>query len=108
MGRRVVVTGLGLVSPVGVGVKHAWKNLLNGHCGITSLTDKPEYEKLPVQIAAVVPQGSKENGEFNSKEWLDRGVRFFSFFFLYTYIYIYIYIYISAKHVMTKKNKTMK
>ncbi|KAG2218664.1 hypothetical protein INT45_007833 [Circinella minor] len=73
MARRVVVTGLGLVSPVGVGVEHAWKNLINGHCGITSLMDKEEYEKLPVQIAALVPQGSKENGEFDSKEWLDRG-----------------------------------
>ncbi|KAI9488099.1 thiolase-like protein [Zychaea mexicana] len=73
MARRVVVTGLGLVSPVGVGVKHAWTNLLNGHCGVTSLANKQGFEQLPVQIAALVPQGPKEKGEFTSKEWLDRG-----------------------------------
>ncbi|KAI8140629.1 thiolase-like protein [Fennellomyces sp. T-0311] len=73
MARRVVVTGLGLVSPVGVGVQHAWSNLLKGHCGITSLADKPGFEQLPVRIAALVPEGPKEKGEFTSKEWLDRG-----------------------------------
>ncbi|KAI7884032.1 putative beta-ketoacyl synthase [Lichtheimia hyalospora FSU 10163] len=70
--RRVVVTGLGLVTPVGVGVKHAWTNLLKGQCGITKLVGE-EYEKLPVQIAAQVPQGPKEQGQFTSSEWLDRG-----------------------------------
>lgn len=71
--RRVVVTGLGLVTPVGVGVNHAWTNLLKGQCGITKLVGE-EYEKLPVQIAAQVPQGPKDQGQFTSSEWLDRGV----------------------------------
>ncbi|KAJ8659183.1 beta-ketoacyl-acyl-carrier-protein synthase II [Lichtheimia ornata] len=70
--RRVVVTGLGLVTPVGVGVNHAWTNLLKGQCGITKLVGE-EYEKLPVQIAAQVPQGPKDQGQFTASEWLDRG-----------------------------------
>tara|TARA_B100000787_G_C16185979_1_gene294668 strand:- start:1087 stop:2319 length:1233 start_codon:yes stop_codon:yes gene_type:complete len=36
--RRVVVTGLGLITPVGIGVKESWKNILNGISGITNIT----------------------------------------------------------------------
>lgn len=36
--RRVVVTGLGLVTPVGIGVNNAWENLINGVSGITQIT----------------------------------------------------------------------
>ncbi|KAK7867851.1 hypothetical protein R5R35_003523 [Gryllus longicercus] len=61
--RRVVITGLGVVSPLGCGVHHAWKNLLEGGCGIDKLPSE-KYSKLPCQIAAVVPRGSK-NGQFD-------------------------------------------
>ncbi|KAJ8686485.1 hypothetical protein QAD02_022279 [Eretmocerus hayati] len=54
--RRVVVTGLGVVSPLGVGTKYAWKSLLDSKCGIVRL-DEPDYEKLPCKIAALVPKG---------------------------------------------------
>jgi 3-oxoacyl-[acyl-carrier-protein] synthase II len=36
--RRVVVTGLGLITPVGIGVKESWQNILNGVSGITNIT----------------------------------------------------------------------
>ena len=36
--RRVVVTGLGLITPVGIGVKESWKNILNGVSGISNIT----------------------------------------------------------------------
>jgi len=36
--RRVVVTGLGLITPVGIGVKESWMNILNGISGITNIT----------------------------------------------------------------------
>ncbi|MFT6067573.1 MAG: 3-oxoacyl-[acyl-carrier-protein] synthase II, partial [Methylophilaceae bacterium] len=36
--RRVVITGLGVVSPVGTGVSTAWKNLIAGKSGITRIT----------------------------------------------------------------------
>ncbi|KAG2206225.1 hypothetical protein INT46_006393 [Mucor plumbeus] len=71
--RRVVVTGLGLVSPLGVGVKTVWKNLLESQCGIISLAEREGYEKLPVRIAAEIPKGSFEDGKFTASEWLDKG-----------------------------------
>ena len=36
--RRVVVTGLGLVTPVGVGVNESWKNIIEGQSGISNIT----------------------------------------------------------------------
>lgn len=76
--RRVVVTGLGLVTPLGVGVNTVWKNLLQGQCGIVSLAEKEGFEKLPVRIAAEVPLGSKDEGKFDPSEWLNKGVISFS------------------------------
>jgi 3-oxoacyl-[acyl-carrier-protein] synthase II len=37
--RRVVVTGLGLVTPVGIGVNEAWKNIIEGQSGISNITN---------------------------------------------------------------------
>ncbi|XP_045785344.1 3-oxoacyl-[acyl-carrier-protein] synthase, mitochondrial [Maniola jurtina] len=52
--RRVVVTGLGVVSPLGTGTELAWKNLLKGHCGIVALKEEG-YSKLPSRIAGIIP-----------------------------------------------------
>ncbi|KAJ1994387.1 Mitochondrial beta-keto-acyl synthase [Coemansia spiralis] len=75
--RRVVVTGLGIVSPVGVGVKHAWNNIISGKSGVRSLTAQyPDagYDKLPSQIAGIIPrQGAYAEGKFDPKEWLEPG-----------------------------------
>ena len=48
---RVVVTGLGAISPVGVDVATTWKSLLAGHSGVVKLTDSWAGE-LPARIAA--------------------------------------------------------
>ena len=54
--RRVVVTGLGAVTPLGVGVKRIWSRLLDGHCGITSTRHLgDEFKALPSQVAGLVP-----------------------------------------------------
>ncbi|XP_047512785.1 3-oxoacyl-[acyl-carrier-protein] synthase, mitochondrial [Pieris napi] len=52
--RRVVVTGLGVVSPLGISSEIAWKNLLKGNSGIVALGD--EYNTLPCRVAGVVPK----------------------------------------------------
>ena len=61
--RRVVITGLGVISPLGRGVEHNWKRLLNGESGITKIEDI-DLKDIPVKIAGRVPWGDGE-GEFN-------------------------------------------
>lgn len=63
MTRRVVVTGMGIVSPLGVGVEHVWKKLIAGESGIRAIT-KFDTSDLPAKVAADVPRGTGE-GEFN-------------------------------------------
>ena len=53
MNRRVVVTGTGVISPVGNNVKTFWENLLAGYCGIDVIADFPT-EDLPVKIAGQI------------------------------------------------------
>lgn len=52
--RRVVVTGLGAITPLGVGTGELWRALLEGRHGIRELTDE-EFDGLPVRIAGTVP-----------------------------------------------------
>ncbi|KAL4901897.1 hypothetical protein BDW74DRAFT_67681 [Aspergillus multicolor] len=69
--RRVVVTGLGTVTPLGVGVRRTWRRLLDGDCGIYSIRFRDDkFEQLPCQIAACVPQGPRELGRWEATEWL--------------------------------------
>ncbi|CAF0818291.1 unnamed protein product [Didymodactylos carnosus] len=51
---RVVVTGMGVVSPLGVGIRTHWQRLLDGYCGIVKLSDTA-YDPVPCKIAARVP-----------------------------------------------------
>ncbi len=60
--RRVVVTGLGIVSPVGTGVAKAWDNILNGRGGIGAIT-KFDAAILPTRFAGEVK-------DFNPAEWM--------------------------------------
>lgn len=53
--RRVVITGLGIVCPLGVGVPKVWKRLTNGESGIIKLEDDG-YKQLPCRIAARIPK----------------------------------------------------
>ena len=52
--RRIVVTGMGLVGPLGCGVEISWKRLLDGKSGIKSLPDEIS-RNLPVKIGGLVP-----------------------------------------------------
>ncbi len=72
-GRRVVVTGLGLVTPLGVGVKSTWRAALDGKAGAGSITQqldddvprKAAFEKLPSRVAALVPRGDGDPEKFD-------------------------------------------
>ncbi|MFC3126839.1 beta-ketoacyl-ACP synthase II [Pseudoroseomonas globiformis] len=67
--RRVVVTGMGIACPLGVGVAHVWKRLLASESGIgpISLFDAKD---LPAQIAGEVPSGPKAEGKLDFNEWI--------------------------------------
>ncbi|KMZ74053.1 Beta-ketoacyl-ACP synthase [Zostera marina] len=80
--RRVVVTGLGLVTPLGCGVKASWQGLIQGKCGIRSLEPSHlkmdgfeedvvmhAYKQMSSKVAAVVQCG-KEKGEFDEDFWM--------------------------------------
>ncbi|XP_022188197.2 3-oxoacyl-[acyl-carrier-protein] synthase, mitochondrial [Nilaparvata lugens] len=59
MRKRVVITGLGLVSPVGCTVRTAWNTIITGGNGISRLTGD-EYSNLPCQVAATIPKGTED------------------------------------------------
>ncbi|MFR1031858.1 MAG: beta-ketoacyl-ACP synthase II [Alphaproteobacteria bacterium] len=61
--RRVVVTGLGMVSPLGRGVEYNWKSILDGKSGIRKI-EGVDLKDIPVEIAGQVPFGEGEN-DFN-------------------------------------------
>lgn len=65
--RRVVVTGLGLVTPLGVGVTTVWQNLVVGKCGITRI-ESEDYDNIPAKIAAFVPRGENP-GRLDESYW---------------------------------------
>ena len=51
--KRVVITGMGIISPVGNDIPTFWNNLINGYCGIDYINDFPT-ENLPVRIAGKI------------------------------------------------------
>lgn len=68
--RRVVVTGLGLVTPLGVGVEHTWRSLLSGHSGV-KMIDRFDTAHIPCKIAGLVPSGRSMDGAFDATEWVE-------------------------------------
>ncbi|MDH5411344.1 MAG: beta-ketoacyl-ACP synthase II, partial [Alphaproteobacteria bacterium] len=68
--RRVVVTGLGIVSPLGVGVDHVWSRLVAGESGIVAI-DKFDTSDLPSKIAGQLPPGPKAEGKWTVDEWVE-------------------------------------
>jgi 3-oxoacyl-[acyl-carrier-protein] synthase II len=68
--RRVVITGLGLVTPLACGVEQTWSRLLAGKSGTRAIT-KFKVDDLPARIAADVPAGKAADGGFDANEWVD-------------------------------------
>jgi 3-oxoacyl-[acyl-carrier-protein] synthase II len=67
--RRVVVTGLGMVSPLGVGVENNWRQILAGRSGIRGIQSF-DVSDLPAKIAGQVPRGDKASGLFNAEDYV--------------------------------------
>ncbi|HXB51816.1 MAG TPA: beta-ketoacyl-ACP synthase II [Rhizomicrobium sp.] len=68
--RRVVVTGLGLVTPLACGVEQSWAALLAGKSGASAIT-KFKVDDLATKIACQVPRGDGADGSFNPDQWVD-------------------------------------
>ncbi len=68
--RRVVVTGLGLVTPLGCGVDATWSALLAGKSGARRVAEF-DVSDLPSQIACFIPRGDGTNGSFNPDQWME-------------------------------------
>jgi 3-oxoacyl-[acyl-carrier-protein] synthase II len=68
--RRVVVTGLGMVAPFGIGVEHCWNEILTGRSAARRVTEF-ETEDLACKIAHVIPRGDGSNGSLNPEAYLE-------------------------------------
>src|SRR5947207_9097305 len=68
--RRVVVTGLGMVSPLGCGVESTWRRILNSESGARKI-DTFDVSDLTSRIACVVPRGDGVDGTFNPDQWME-------------------------------------
>src|SRR4051794_34077482 len=67
--RRVVVTGMGIACPLGVGVEYVWSRLINGESGITAI-QAFDTKDVPSKVGGQVPPGSKETGGLDLSEWI--------------------------------------
>jgi 3-oxoacyl-[acyl-carrier-protein] synthase II len=68
--RRVVVTGMGMVTPLGCGVEATWRRLVAGDSGARKI-DTFDVSDLPSRIACVVPRGDGADGTFNPDRWME-------------------------------------
>ena len=68
--RRVVVTGVGMVTPLGCGVDTTWRRLVAGESGARKI-ENFEVADLPAQVACQIPRGDGSNGTYNPDQWME-------------------------------------
>jgi 3-oxoacyl-[acyl-carrier-protein] synthase II len=68
--RRVVVTGMGMVTPLGCGVEHTWARLIAGDSGAKAI-DTFDVSDITCKIAGVIPIGDGANGTYNPDQWME-------------------------------------
>src|SRR5919198_346609 len=68
--RRVVVTGLGMVTPLGCGADVTWRRLLAGESGARRI-DTFDVSDLPAKIACSIPRGDGSDGTFDADQWME-------------------------------------
>jgi 3-oxoacyl-[acyl-carrier-protein] synthase II len=67
--RRVVVTGMGMLTPLGCGVEPTWQRLLKGESGAKQI-DTFDVSDVSCKIACVIPRGDGSNGTYNPDQWM--------------------------------------
>jgi 3-oxoacyl-[acyl-carrier-protein] synthase II len=67
--RRVVITGLGLVTPLASGVEESWSRILDGQSGAGPIT-RFDAERVTTKYACEVPLGDGADGTFNADDWM--------------------------------------
>jgi 3-oxoacyl-[acyl-carrier-protein] synthase II len=67
--RRVVVTGMGIACPLGVGVEHVWRRLINSGSGISTI-QAFDPKDVPCKVAGQVPPGSRATGGLDIGEFV--------------------------------------
>ena len=67
--RRVVVTGMGIACPLGLGVEHVWRRLINAESGIATITSF-DTKDVPCKIAGQVPIGPIAEGKLDVSDWV--------------------------------------
>ena len=67
--RRVVVTGMGIACPLGVGVEHVWRRLINSESGISAI-QAFDTKDVPCKVAGQVPPGSRATGGLDIGEFV--------------------------------------
>src|SRR5262245_48614642 len=68
--RRVVVTGLGMVTPLACGVEATWSRLIAGQSGARKI-DTFDVSDISCRIAAMIPYGDGSNGTYNPDQWME-------------------------------------
>ena len=68
--RRVVITGMGIVSPLGVGVDSVWSRLTAGQSGLKPI-EGFDVSDMPSKIAGLIPRGSTEEGLYNPDDFME-------------------------------------
>ncbi|MEQ1770585.1 MAG: beta-ketoacyl-ACP synthase II, partial [Devosia sp.] len=68
--RRVVVTGIGTVNPLGCGAEASWANILASKSGARRIDDF-QVDDISCQIAHRIPLGDKAEGKFDAEQWMD-------------------------------------
>jgi len=81
--RRVVVTGLGIVSPLATGIEETWSRLLAGQSGAGQIT-RFDASDLSCRIACEVKRGDGSDATFNPEQWMDhKDLRRYDDFIIY-------------------------
>ena len=69
--KRVVVTGMGLVTPLGCGTDLNWKNLISGKSGAGTIS-RFDASNFKCQVACEVPLGDGNDGTYNAEDWIEK------------------------------------